>query len=125
MDTKAKERLLLGLWRYLLPVPRAVWKKQIRGDDAQLDFMSADHHRLRNYCVVELPRADRPLAPEVIAGALSLSLERVGTILDELERHMTFLYRNEQGAVTWAYPVTVDRTPHRVTFSSGEQIYAA
>jgi hypothetical protein len=38
---------------------------------------------------------------------------------------MTFLFRNEQGSVTWAYPVTVDQTPHRVTFSSGEQVYAA
>jgi len=38
---------------------------------------------------------------------------------------MTYLYRNARGEVTWAYPVTVDHTPHRVTFSSGEQIYAA
>jgi hypothetical protein len=38
---------------------------------------------------------------------------------------MTFLFRNEQGAVAWAYPVTVDRTPHYVTFSTGEQVYAA
>ncbi len=42
-----------------------------------------------------------------------------------LEKHMTFVFRNEQGAVTWAYPVTVDRTPHRVAFSTGERVYAA
>ena len=46
-------------------------------------------------------------------------------ILDDLEKRMTFLYRNPQGCVTWAYPVTVDRTPHRVEFSSGEKLYAA
>jgi hypothetical protein len=38
---------------------------------------------------------------------------------------MTFLYRGGGESVTWAYPVTVDRTPHRVAFSSGEQTYAA
>ena len=30
-----------------------------------------------------------------------------------------------QGAVTWAYPVTVDQTPHHLTFNTGEKIYAA
>jgi hypothetical protein len=49
----------------------------------------------------------------------------VNAILDELEKHMTFLFRDEQGAVAWAYPVTVDRTPHHVTFDTGEQVYAA
>ena len=38
---------------------------------------------------------------------------------------MTFLFRNPAGDVTWAYPVTVDQTPHQVTFSSGEKLYAA
>ncbi|OGO41196.1 MAG: hypothetical protein A2Z04_05735 [Chloroflexi bacterium RBG_16_57_9] len=27
--------------------------------------------------------------------------------------------------VVWAYPVTVARTPHHLTFSTGEQVYAA
>ena len=120
-----EEKLLLGMWRFMLPVPRAIWQTQIRGDDAQLSFMSADHHRVRNFCVVELPRAGKPLTPAYIAKALDLPLERLVPILDELEQHMTFLYRNPQGAVTWAYPVTVDVTPHRVTFGTGEQVYAA
>ena len=120
-----QEKLLLGLWRFMLPVPRAVWQTQVRGNDAQLDFMSADHHRVRNFCVVELPTAGQPLAPAYIARALGLPVERVVPILDELEQHLTFLFRNPQGAVTWAYPVTVDVTPHRVTFGTGEQVYAA
>ena len=120
-----KENLKLGLWRYILPVPRPIWQRQIKGNDQQLDFMSADHHRVRNFCVTELPRAGKPLLPAHIAEALDLPLERLVPILEELERHMTFLYRNKEGAVTWAYPVTADTTPHRVTFSTGEQIYAA
>jgi hypothetical protein len=38
---------------------------------------------------------------------------------------LTFLFRNEQGAVAWAYPVTTDTTQHDVTFSTGEQLHAA
>jgi hypothetical protein len=38
---------------------------------------------------------------------------------------MTFVCRNAQGAVVWAYPVTVEPTPHRATFSTGEELYAA
>ena len=87
--------------------------------------MTADHHRVRNFVVSELPRAAAPLSPELIAARLELPLTGVVAILDDLEKHMTFLFRNPQGAVEWAYPVTVARTPHKVTFSSGEKLYAA
>jgi hypothetical protein len=87
--------------------------------------MSEDHHRVRDFVVTELPRAGKPLTPEFIAGELNLPTERVVDILGELERHMTFLFRGEGSAVTWAYPVTVDQTPHCVTFGSGERVNAA
>ncbi len=118
------DTLLLGLWRCVLPVPRAIWQSMVKGD-ANLDFMDADHHRVRNLVVRELPRVGKPLSPAWIGAELGLPLPRVAEILDRLEREITFLFRNEQGAVAWAYPVTVDRTPHQVTFGSGEQIYAA
>ena len=123
------KRLLLGLGRLLLPIPRAIWQRQVAtgetGGHAGLSFMTEEHHRVRDFAVTELPRAGAPLAPEVIAERLHLPVERVNAILDELEKHMTFIFRNEQGAVAWAYPVTVDRTPHRLTFSTGERVYAA
>jgi len=121
--------LLLGLWRYMLPIPRVIWQGQVfqnaLRNKMNLGFMSEDHHRVRNFVVRELPRARGPLAPEHIAQELKLPMAQVNVILDELEKHMTFLFRNKEGAVIWAYPVTVDRTPHRVTFSTGEQAYAA
>jgi hypothetical protein len=92
---------------------------------AGLAFMTAEHHRVRNFVVRELPRVGSPLTPELIAGALTLTAIQAKAILDELEKHMTFLYRNESGAVAWAYPVTVDPTPHRISFSTGESLYAA
>lgn len=119
------KRLLLGLGRMMLPVPRSIWQRQVQGGHSSLSFMTEEHHRVRDFAVMELPRAGAPLSPELIAERLHLSVERVNVILDELEKHMTFIFRDEQGAVAWAYPVTVDRTPHRITFSTGEQVYAA
>ena len=116
--------LLLGVGRHTLPIPRLIWQRHVQGA-AQLDFMTEDHHRIRNFVVTQLPRSGEPLAPEVIAQALELPHDRVVAILDDLEKHMTFLFRDEGGAVEWAYPVTVDETPHRLTFSTGEQVNAA
>jgi hypothetical protein len=87
--------------------------------------MTADHHRVRDFVVRELPRIGTPLPPELIADSLALPMQQVKRLLDELETHMTFLFRNDRGAVVWAYPVTVDPTAHRVTFSTGEQVNAA
>jgi hypothetical protein len=124
-----KNRLLLGHGRTTIPIPATVWKgeasRQAQHSHASLGFMSEEHHRVRDFVVQELPRVGEPLAPEFIAQALDLPGERLKAILDDLEKHMTFLFRNERGAVAWAYPVTVDRTPHHVTFSTGEQVYAA
>ena len=122
-------RLLLGIWRLMVGLPKPLWQREVarqaRGAVDSLGFMSEDHHLLRDFAVRELPRVGQPLSPEYIAQRLDLSLTRTSAILDELETNMTFLYRGDGESVTWAYPVTVDRTPHRVTFSSGEQAYAA
>ena len=123
-----KDRLLLGLGRHMIPIPCMVWQRltraRARGIRAGLGFMSEDHHRVRDFVVTELPRAGSPLPPESVAGGLDLDVTRVTSILDELEQHLTFLFRNDEGAVTWAYPVTVDETPHRASFSTGEEAYA-
>jgi len=87
--------------------------------------MTEAHHRVRNFAVLELTRSGQPLALDRIAQELQLPQASVVEILGELERHKTFLFRNAEGAVTWAYPVTVDPTPHRLHFSTGEQVYAA
>jgi hypothetical protein len=122
-------RLLLGLWRIMVPVPGKIWHGEVskNAQDAitRLAFMSEEHHLVRDFAVRELPRVGEPLSLARIAQGTGLPLDRVGPILDELEREMTFLYRGDGEAVTWAYPVTVDRTPHHVTFSTGEQVYAA
>jgi hypothetical protein len=121
--------ILLGFWKSIIRIPRLIWQSEVSRDAKEipnrLDFMTEDHHRIRDYVVFEIPRLREPITPKMISESLDLNNERVNIILSELERNMTFLFRDQRGAVTWAYPVTVDRTPHQVTFSSGEQIYAA
>jgi hypothetical protein len=119
-----KDSLLLGVSRYLLPIPRFIWQRQVRGG-ANLDFMSADHHRVRDFVVTQIPKVGKPLSPDCIAQTLDLPPDRLSVILDDLEKHMTFLFRNPQGEVEWAYPVTAACTPHHIAFSSGERIDAA
>ena len=121
------KNMLVGLWRLALPIPPVIWRKLNEGEGGgdPLAFMSAQHHRVRDYAVLELTRSGKPLAPETIALELQLPLERVAEILDDLERHKTFIWRNTQGAVTWAYPITVEPTPHRLRLSTGELVYAA
>jgi hypothetical protein len=122
-------RLLLGLGRYMIPLPGVLWQRQVRGHaratEAKLAFMSDEHHLVRDFAVRELLRLGEPMSAGFIAEKLNLPVAWVESILDELARHMTFVCRDEQGAVAWAYPVTVETTPHHVTFSTGEQGYAA
>jgi hypothetical protein len=119
------DNILLGLSRSILPIPRAIWRSQVRGKPQKIEFMTKDHHRVRDFVVVDLPRVGKPLPPDYIAEAMQLPQGQVVEILGDLERHMEFVFRNPAGAVVWAYPVTADNTPHHVTFSTGERINAA
>jgi hypothetical protein len=124
-----KNRLMMGLWRYMLSVPPFLWEKQIAKGKKKfaghLAFMSEDHRLVHHFTVRELPIAGKPISPEFISNALNMPVGRITAILDDLESHLTFIFRNAQGAVEWAYPVTVEETPHRATFHTGEELYAA
>ena len=124
-----KKSLLLSLRKHLVRVPRPIWQAEVdhsaKNAHHRLGFMSEDHHRVRDFVVLELPRLGTPIPAQVISDQLNLDLPRTEAILAELEKGMTFLYRNPKGDVVWAYPVTVEPTPHRIRFSTGEQIYAA
>ena len=124
-----KNKLMMGLWRYILHVPSFLWEKQIGMATIKFEkehsFMTRAHRRVHHFVVRELPRLGRPIGPGYIAKNLNLSFDQVNTILNDLETHMTFLFRNEHREVVWAYPVTVEKTPHHVTFQTGETLYAA
>lgn len=124
-----RNKLMAGVWRYVLGVPPFLWEKQIEKAvhkvEGSTGFMSAEHRLVHHYAVRELPRLGRPVPPDLVAQELSLTPERAAEILEELEKHLTFVSRDHDGQVVWAYPVTVEKTPHSITFNSGERLYAA
>ncbi len=124
-----QDTILIGRGREITTVSRTEWEQGLAAVPqhmkTKLSFMSAEHHRVRYFVVRELPWVSKPLSIEFIAAQVHLPASRVNIILDELEQHLTFLYRNPQGMVAWAYPVTVDQTPHKLVFSTGERLYAA
>jgi hypothetical protein len=124
-----KNKLMLGLWRYTINVPPFLWQKQIaqgkRKFEKEHGSLSEEKRLIHHFVVRELPRNGKPLSPELISSKLGFPADHVKDALDYLEKRMTFLYRNKDGDVVWAYPVTVDKTPHKITFNTGEQLYAA
>ena len=124
-----RNKLLKGFWRYMIPIPRKLWQgqtsKRAQKIKTAIGFMTMEHHNVRNLVVKELPRVGKSLSPAFVARQLDLSEAEVKGILDELEKRLIFLFRDSQGAVVWAYPVTVEATPHHVTFSTGEEVYSA
>ena len=121
--------LLLGLGRAMISVPRPIWqrlvRKEARTTRARLVSLPDEHSVIHYFVVREIARVGKPLSPEYIAQRLRLSLERVNSILEDLERRLTFLFRDQEGSVVWAYPVTADVTPHHITLGPDEQIHAA
>lgn len=122
-------KLWIGRGRHILRVPAFLWKRRVAAGAEHartgLSFMSEEHHLVREFAVRELPRIGHPMEPDFIASRLELPTERIGAILDDLEKHLTFICRDDSGAVEWAYPVTAHKTPHGVTFSTGERLYSA
>ena len=122
-------KLMLGLWRYVLHVPPFVWQKQIEQGKKRFEKaygnMPQDFRDIHHFVVRALPLSGKPLSENFISGELGLSTDRIHAALDYLEKRMTYLYRNKAGEVIWAYPVTVEQTPHRITFDTGEELYAA
>jgi hypothetical protein len=92
---------------------------------AEAGGLSTQHRAVHHFVVRELPRFGRPMPPEHVAEGLAISLETVTRILADLEAKKAFLFRDESGAVAWAYPLAAVPTPHRVRFKSGETLYAA
>ena len=121
--------VLIGVGREIQSVPDNDFVKSIEGIPARmasrLTFMTPDHHIVRDFVVRELPRQDSPLSALQIAQVTGLPQQKVSAILVELERNLFFLVRDNHGNVSWAFPVTTYRTPHRLTFSTGEKIHGA
>lgn len=124
-----KDTILMGVGREIHPVPDRAFVKSMKNIPAQmaarLAFMTPDHHKVRDFVVRELPMQGKPLSPAQIAQGTALSLPNISAIVAQLEQNLFFLVRDHQGNVSWAFPVTTYRTPHRLRFSTGERIFGA
>lgn len=132
MDSHAVDTgvLLIGAGDSITSIPEADWKAQLTKVPAsmavRLAFMTPEHHLVRDFAVRELPRENgRAIPIERLATTIGLPLPRVREIVAELERNLFFLVRNQDGEISWAFPVTRDRTPHGLRFSTGERTYGA
>jgi hypothetical protein len=110
-------------------MPRPIWERELRSAPEKigqrLQFMSPDHHVVRNFVVRELPRLGRPIPLTEISDALDLTRERTASIVEDLERNLFFLVRGNGAEVAWAFPVTAEETGHHLVFSTGERLDAA
>src|SRR6516162_5022377 len=73
----------------------------------------------------EIRRQRSPISPLGIANVTGLDLGKVSIILSDLERNLFFLVRDPNGNVSWAFPVTTSVTPHKLKFSTGDNIFGA
>ncbi len=121
--------ILLGRGHEILEIPEDSWEQHLahvpQHSQSRLWFMTDAHHQFRYFVVNELVNTQKPVEPDSISEKMNMPLESVKPILEDLERNLFFLVRDDQGAVIWAYPVTVEVTAHKLVFSSGEQLYAA
>ena len=124
-----RKPVLTGDGHRFTEISRATWEQHVtqapQDISKMLGFMTDAHHLIRYFVVGKLPRIGKPISPEMISEELDMSLSKTTEILDDLERNLFFLVRNGQGHISWAFPVTVDKTPHQLTFSTGEKLNAA
>ena len=122
------DKLMTGFWRFIFMIPPFLWEKQAhkmrRKIEKEFDFMTEEHRKVHHGVVKELPGVGEPLSTAFVARRVGLPGEQVKLVLDDLET-VKMLVRNDMEEVVWAYPVTVEETPHHLTFSTGERVYAA
>ena len=123
------EKVLLGKGRHFEEIPRDSWEEEVairsQHIPAVLDFMTRGHHLVRNMVVKEIAHKARPVSSEEISTRLNMSQSQVNDLLGDLEKNLFFLVRDSRGDVSWAFPVTAQKTPHKLTFNTGERPHAA
>ena len=117
----------IGIRNKTLPIPFFIIKGMVlkKAKKIAAHRFSREIRRIQHFVVRQMPISGMPLSLEYLAQALEMSRQKVQTIVEDLEKRKTFMYRYNSEAINWAYPVTVDKTPHHITFSTGEEVNAA
>ena len=123
------DTVLIGRGDSITSIPQGDWEEDLRSAPEfitrRLEFMSHEHHLVRNLVVRELPRLGRPIPVADISDALHLTRESTTRIVEDLEKNLFFLVRVDGAEVSWAFPVTAEETGHHLIFSTGERLDAA
>ncbi len=121
--------VLIGRGETIINIPRSDWQHELisapKKISQRLEFMSHEHHLVRNFVVRELPRLGRPISLAEISHALHLTRSRTKSIVEDLEKNLFFLVRGNGAEVSWAFPVTAEETGHHLVFGTGERLDAA
>jgi hypothetical protein len=121
--------VLFGFRKTTVSVPAFVvnreMEKAVRRIRMKVKGFTAKKRKVHHFVVRELPGRGGPISINDVAHGLGMPLRRVEALIDELEKEKTFLYRRNSAGINWAYPVTVEATPHKITFSTGECVNAA
>ena len=129
MRVDLKRKAFIGIWRFMIPLPQAMIKKDIRAMANAICRKTADiseeERRVHRFVVMTVTETNEPVALENIADKLEIPLDRVRDIVDKLEEMKVFFYRYNNQGINWAYPVTAENRIHKMTFSTGEQCNAA
>jgi hypothetical protein len=124
-----KNELRFKLGSHFLPIPQAIWHREVgkeaRGCGQAYGALSSEQQRVRAHIVAALPRHPEGLSATTLSEQLDLPVDRLRGILNELNRGKFFVALDDTNTVTWAYPVTIDATPHQLTFKTGERMTAA
>lgn len=123
------DHMNLGLQRHMLKLPAAVGRRRVAAVAKQartvMEELSDEDRDLHRFLVTELPVVGAPLTTEWIGGKRGVPASDVAEQLDELGERKALIARNNDGDVTWTYPVTVEATAHHLSFRSGDRLYAA
>jgi len=123
------DTILLGRLDTIISIPQRDWEEELSSApeaiSRRLEFMSHDHHLVRNFVVRELPRLGRPVPLADISDALHLTRTRTTSIVEDLHKNLFFLVCSDGSEVSWAFPVTAEETGHHLVFSTGERLDAA
>ncbi len=129
MTVDLKSKIFIGIWRFMIPLPQALFKKDVRKmADAicsKTVDVSAEERQVHRFIVMTMTETNEAVSLEYIAEKLDMPLDRVRDIVDKLEEMKVFLYRYNSQGINWAYPVTAENSGHKTTFSTGEQCNAA
>ena len=129
MKYQLKKKAFMGIWRFMIPLPQVLIKKDIGKMAAAICRKTADvseeERKVHRFVVTTMTETSEPVASEYIAEKLDMPLDRVRDIVDKLEKKKVFFYRYNSKAINWAYPVTAEDRVHKMTFDTGEQFNAA